>query len=835
MLGALVAGPSATLAQTVTTVPFSPAAIPVDHPAALAALVVAVIACALWGARRGGPAFRAMRLWALAMATLSCAATAFWGHEVRAQLQELQRVFNQANGQTVTVPVQSTGSSPQGSPLGFLPVVYTNQTSASLRLSSITAPSWDTCFPLGVPSPLPVTPARSDTRCAVGTVLAAGGACWVDVAQLCADAASALRGSHPSNLVADVLTVTEGAQASVNVLGNDSDLDGPLVVSSFAFQGSTYAAGASATVAGYGTLTLQASGMLNFQAAPTFSGVRPFQVTYTVQTGASSTVAVTVNLAVTNAPPVAVNDAVTTNRNTAVPVPVRANDSDPDNDALTVSAVTQGVHGAVTIDPVTGNPSYTPNAGFVGGDSFAYTLSDGRGGTATATVAVTVVAPPNQAPVASDDTVSTSVNTPVLIPIATLLANDSDPDAEALELLSVQAAQRGSVSIAGSNVQFTPESGYDGLASFTYTIKDPNAATSTATVTVRVVGTASTPSVVVLRTLVAVARGTGGTSVRFPIVTALVDTDGSETLTVRVSGVPTNLSFSAGTNLGGGVWQLAQADLANLQLNLPGSYTTLGTNMTVQVTSTEVSNSATASVSVAVTLRAGYTTVDGTSTQSGSFTGTSANDFIQGGSGDNTLNAGNGSNVVQGGDGNDTITAGLGADVLYGELGNDSLHAGSGLDVLWGGPGDDTLQGGDAGENFVDVFVWTLGDQGPPGSPAVDTITAFSTAAAGAAMGGDVIYLQDFLQGAVVGPSNGAGNLADYLHFSVSGSDTVIHISHTGGFAGDAHTVSGAFTSAAETQRIVLSGVDLPSVYGGATTDQQIITQLLNNHKLVVD
>ena len=98
-----------------------------------------------------------------------------------------------------------------------------------------------------------------------------------------------------------------------------------------------------------------------------------------------------------------------------------------------------------------------------------------------------------------------------------------------------------------------------------------------------------------------------------------------------------------------------------------------------------------------------------------------------------------------------------------------------------------------------------------------------------------MLDLRDLLQGESVGASNGAGNLANYLHFEVSGGNTIVHISHTGGFTADSHSVGGSYTSGAETQQIVLSGVNLQSLYSGATTDQQIITQLLNNNKLITD
>lgn len=825
---------SAAQAQTITAVLAPPpAAIPVDHPMALLLLVLAMAACVPWMLRKGWISTRGLRAVGAGLVAVSVAAMVAWGDKVQAQLQELQQAFTQAGGQTLAIPVQTTGTGPGGSPLGFLPVVHTNQTASSLRITSITAPAWNTCFPLGVPSPLPVTPARPGTQCAIGTTLAPGGTCWVDVAQLCADAAAAVQGSHLSQLQADTNSVAAGSQVSGNVLTNDSDADGSLTVASFRFLGVTYAAGATASVPGVGSISLQGTGAYSFTAASPFTGVSPAVWTYVVQTGSSSTLSVTVSPLVANSPPVANADTATVLRNTSVAVAVLPNDTDADGDVLSVTGVTQGANGSVVIDAVTNNPIYTPNAGFAGTDVFTYTISDGNGGTATGTVTVTVIG--NRPPAAVADSVTTGVDTVRVIPVATLLANDTDPDGDTLSIVSVQAATQGTVSLAGGNVIFTPAAGYEGSASFTYTIQDPEGESSTATVSVAV-GSAQAPSVVVQKALVVIAHGTGGVSTKFPITTALVDTDGSESLSVKVSNVPTGINFSAGVNLGGGVWQFTEAELSNLMISLPGSYTTNATNLTVQVISTEVNGGATASVSSVVTLRAYYTTVDISTTSSGSYTGSSASEYVQGGSGNNTIDAGNGNNIVLGGTGNDNLSAGAGSDMLYGEEGDDTLDGGSGADVLVGGPGNDTMQGGDAGENFVDVFVWNLGDQGAPGTPAIDTILNFATAAAGTSTaGGDVLNLSHLLQGERVGPSNGAGNLADYLHFVIAGGNTLIHISHTGGFAGDSHTVGAAYNSAAETQRIVLVGVDLQSAYLGATTDAQIITQLLNNNKLIVD
>ena len=102
-----------------------------------------------------------------------------------------------------------------------------------------------------------------------------------------------------------------------------------------------------------------------------------------------------------NATPVAVTDTATTAEDTAATIAVLANDSDPNGDTLSVTTVTQGGHGAVTL--VSGGVRYAPAANYAGPDSFTYTMSDGSGGTATGTVNMTVT-PVNDNPVAVNDT-----------------------------------------------------------------------------------------------------------------------------------------------------------------------------------------------------------------------------------------------------------------------------------------------------------------------------------------------------------------------------------------------------------------------------------------------
>src|SRR5882672_8691187 len=84
-----------------------------------------------------------------------------------------------------------------------------------------------------------------------------------------------------------------------------------------------------------------------------------------------------------NDPPVAVNDTATTPEDTSVSIPVLANDSDVDGDPLTITTAS-GTNGTVSI--VGTNLVFTPATNFNGVATLSYTISDGHGGTASATV-----------------------------------------------------------------------------------------------------------------------------------------------------------------------------------------------------------------------------------------------------------------------------------------------------------------------------------------------------------------------------------------------------------------------------------------------------------------
>ncbi|RUL99615.1 DUF4082 domain-containing protein [Rhizobium chutanense] len=95
-----------------------------------------------------------------------------------------------------------------------------------------------------------------------------------------------------------------------------------------------------------------------------------------------------------NAVPVAANDnGYTTYSSTALSIAgasLLANDTDGDGDALSITGVNGAVNGTVTFNSQTKSVIFTPTAGYTGAASFAYSISDGFGGTASATVSLTV-------------------------------------------------------------------------------------------------------------------------------------------------------------------------------------------------------------------------------------------------------------------------------------------------------------------------------------------------------------------------------------------------------------------------------------------------------------
>ncbi|WP_342381900.1 Ig-like domain-containing protein [Myxococcus stipitatus] len=261
---------------------------------------------------------------------------------------------------------------------------------------------------------------------------------------------------------------------TTTLLANDTDVEGDTL--SVTGVGSTT----------HGSVTL-AGGNVTFTPDENYFGEASFA--YTVSDGdrtSTTRVALTVNSV--SDTPVAVADVAYTKKNTGMFIrreALTANDLNVDGGALVVSAVRNATHCRVKIDG--GDIDFTPEANFTGQATFEYTLRNWTGGTSTAVVTVIVSEPP----VAVDDAASTDEDTVLVIPSATLLANDTDADGDDLFVESVLPATHGRVALAGGNVTFTPEENYFGPATFQYQVSDGRYThAATVTVTVRPVNDA---------------------------------------------------------------------------------------------------------------------------------------------------------------------------------------------------------------------------------------------------------------------------------------------------------------------------------------------------------
>ena len=188
--------------------------------------------------------------------------------------------------------------------------------------------------------------------------------------------------------------------------------------------------------------------------------------------------------------PVAVNDTATTAEDTTATIAVLANDSDPNGDTLSVTATTQGAHGAVTL--VSGVVRYAPAPDYFGPDSFTYTASDGNGGAATGTVTVTVT-PVNDNPVAVNDTATVTEDSAGVS--GNVLGNDTDVDTGTTLTATLGASPaNGTVTLAPNGTfTYTPAPDFNGTDSFTYTASDGTAVSNVATVTITVTAVNDAP------------------------------------------------------------------------------------------------------------------------------------------------------------------------------------------------------------------------------------------------------------------------------------------------------------------------------------------------------
>jgi hypothetical protein len=279
----------------------------------------------------------------------------------------------------------------------------------------------------------------------------------------------------------DAATTSPVTPVIINLLNNDSDADGSLVPASVIIS----------ILPSHGAIAVNSiNGQATYTPNTGFSGVDVF--TYLVCdndglcSGASAQIVVTAPAPIA---PIANDDAATTNQDTSTAISVLINDSDSDGTLApnTVSVIIPPDNGSITnLNPITGQITYTPNAGYTGLDTFTYQVCDNDGlcDSATVTIGIAGVHVP---PVANNDTVNTLVNVPVTISV---LNNDLDVDGTLVpsSVAIVSTATHGTTAISPATgaITYTPTADFSGADTLTYQVCDNDSLCDTAIVTIAV-------------------------------------------------------------------------------------------------------------------------------------------------------------------------------------------------------------------------------------------------------------------------------------------------------------------------------------------------------------
>ena len=305
----------------------------------------------------------------------------------------------------------------------------------------------------------------------------------------------------------------DGSPSAFNLTLNATDVD--TAGTSLTWSIDTTATNGTATASGTGN-----SKVINYTPNPNFSGSDSFVVQVSDGGGAGGAAlnnpdappvdydTITVNVTIN-----AVNDAPVITEGASVPVTM-SEDGTPTAFSLTLNATdvdTVGTSLIWSISTAASNGTatasgtglskvigYTPNANYSGSDSFVVQVSDGSGGTDTATVNVTIQATPDDPVIAGSDPREVTMSEDGSPTAFSLTLNASDSDGDTLTWSIKTAATHGTATASGAGaskaIGYTPNAGYNGSDSFVVEVSDGTGRSDTVTVNVTISAVNDPPS-----------------------------------------------------------------------------------------------------------------------------------------------------------------------------------------------------------------------------------------------------------------------------------------------------------------------------------------------------
>lgn len=237
-----------------------------------------------------------------------------------------------------------------------------------------------------------------------------------------------------------------------------------------------------------GVVSLNAEGSFTYTPNNNFNGVDTFTYQVTNNQGATNTAQANITITAVDDAPQAVNDSASTHSDTPLTINVIANDTDIENDALTIIATsTAPINGTAEI--ISNQIIYTPDLAYFGVAIINYTIEDpaGEQSSATAQITVSLAASSNIDPIGTDDTYT--IDEGNVLNGSSVLTNDSDPEGNTLTALTTPSTSVSNGTLiltADGTFTYTPQANFNGTDSFTYTLSDSQGGFSTAQVSLTV-------------------------------------------------------------------------------------------------------------------------------------------------------------------------------------------------------------------------------------------------------------------------------------------------------------------------------------------------------------